>query len=423
MYPTGQQISFQTTPLNVQDPTRMMNLGQSSPVSRNETQNGGVGGGIDQAEFAMFNSKRLQSDLEAMGNKLKQHEDNLKFLKSQKNKLDEAIVDLQVHMSKLHSSPTPRSQNCDNNLQGEDVNEQILRHENSAAGVLGLVETFHGAQASQLMLTKGVVGVVAKLGKVNDENLSQILANYLGTRSMLAVVCRNYESVTALEAYDNQGNIDRNAGLHGLGASIGRTIGGNFDAICLENLRPYVGQHIADDLQRRLDLLKPKLPNGECPPGFLGFAVNMIQIDPAYLLCVTSYGHGLRETLFYSLFSRLQVYKTRADMISALPCISDGAVSLDGGIIRTPGIFNLGNRDEVNVRFAKPTASRTMDNYSEAERKMKELKWKKEKTLEDIKREQVLREHAVFNFGKKKEEFVRCLAQSSCTNQPMNTPR
>lgn len=108
--------------------------------------------------------------------------------------------------------------------------------------------------------------------------------------------------------------------------------------------RPYVGQHIADDLQRRLDLLKPKLPNGECPPGFLGFAVNMIQIDPAYLLCVTSYGHGLRETLFYSLFSRLQVYKTRADMISALPCISDGAVSLDGGIIRTQGIFNLGNR-------------------------------------------------------------------------------
>jgi len=69
------------------------------------------------------------------------------------------------------------------------------------------------------------------------------------------------------------------------------------------------------------------------------------------------------------------------------------------------------------VRFAKPTASRTMDNYSEAEKKMKELKWKKEKTLEDIKREQVLREHAVFNFGKKKEEFVRCLAQSSCTNQ------
>lgn len=108
--------------------------------------------------------------------------------------------------------------------------------------------------------------------------------------------------------------------------------------------RPYLGQYVAGDPQRRLDLLKPKLPNGEYPPGFLGFAVNMIQIDPAYLLCVTAYGYGLRETLFYSLFSRLQVYRTRADMISALPCISEGAVSLDGGIVRTGGILTLGSR-------------------------------------------------------------------------------
>ena len=200
-----------------------------------------------------------------------------------------------------------------------------------------------------------------------------------------------------------------------------------------------MGQYIAGDPQRRLNLLKPKLPNGEYPPGFLGFAVNMIQIDPAYLLCVTAYGHGLRETLFYSLFSRLQVYKKRGDMISALPCISEGAVSLDGGIVRTGGILTLGSRyedsdnlfpsfgsslcdkcrncsDEVKVRFAKPSASRAMDNHSEAERQMKELKQKKEKTLEDIKRTQVLRDHAVYNFGKKKDEFVRFLAQSSSTS-------
>lgn len=72
--------------------------------------------------------------------------------------------------------------------------------------------------------------------------------------------------------------------------------------------------------------------------------MNLIQIDPAYLLCVTAYGYGLRETLFYSLFSQLQVYKTRVDMISALPCITDGAVSLDGGILRKTGIFTLGSR-------------------------------------------------------------------------------
>ncbi|ESQ45615.1 hypothetical protein EUTSA_v10010429mg [Eutrema salsugineum] len=387
----------------------------ASPVPRVVTQNngGGEGGGMSQAEFAMFNSRRLQSDLEAMGRKIKQHEDNLLFLKSQKNKLDESILDLQVRMSQLQSSATPISENFGDNHQGEDVDEQILRYENSAAGVLGLVQSRHGSQVSQLTLTKGVVGVVAQLGRVSDENLSQALSDYLGTRSMLALVCKDYESVKGLESYDNQGNVDKNAGLHGLGASIGRNIEGHFDAICLETLRPYVGQYIADDPQRRLDLLKPKLPNGEYPPGFLGFAVNMIQIVPAYLLCVTANGYGLRETLFYSLFSRLQVYKTRVDMINARPCISDGAISLDGGIIRSGGIFTLGSCDEVNIRFAKPIASRVMDNYSETEKQMREMKWKKDKTLEDIKREQVLREEAVFNFGKKKEEFVRFLAQTA----------
>ncbi|CAF1707850.1 unnamed protein product [Brassica oleracea var. botrytis] len=399
MYPTGQQISFRAA---VQDPLMV--------DPKETTQNGG---GISQAEFALFTSNRIQSDLEAMGIKLKLHEDNLKFLKAQKTKLDESILDLQVHMNKLNPSGPPRSENCDANLQGEDINEQILRHANSAAGVLAHVQSRH---SSQMTLTKGVVGVVAKLGKVHDENLSQVLSVYLGTRSMLALVCKDYDSVKGLESYDSQGNVDRNAGLHGLASSIGRTIEGHFDAISLENLRPYVGQYIAGDPQRRLNLLKPKLPNGEYPPGFLGFAVNMIQIDPAYLLCVTAYGHGLRETLFYSLFSRLQVYKKRGDMISALPCISEGAVSLDGGIVRTGGILTLGSSDEVKVRFAKPSASRAMDNHSEAERQMKELKQKKEKTLEDIKRTQVLRDHAVYNFGKKKDEFVRFLAQSSSTS-------
>ncbi|CAN8254847.1 unnamed protein product [Cochlearia groenlandica] len=371
--------------------------------------------GVPEAEFAIFNTQRLQSDLESMGNKIKHHEDHLKFLKSQEHKLDESIFNLQVNMSKLH-----RSESSDTNLQGYDVNGEILRCGNSAASVLAMVQSLHGA-ASQLSLTKGVVGVVAKLGKVNDESLSKVLSDYLGTRSMLAVVCKSYGGVKALESYDGQGNIEKNSGFHGLGSSIGRAIEGRFDVICLENLRPYVGQYIADDPQRRLDLLKPKLPNGEFPSGFVGFAVNMIQIDQAYLLCVTQCGYGLRETLFYSLFSRLQIYKTRADMISALPCISHGAVSLDGGIIRAGGIFTLGNREEVNVRFAKPSVSRTVDKYSEAERQMKELKWKKEKAVEDIKREQVFHEHAMFSFGKKKEEFVRFLAQGSSSNQVLES--
>lgn len=98
------------------------------------------------------------------------------------------------------------------------------------------------------------------------------------------------------------------------------------------------------DPQRKLALLKPRLPNGECPPGFIGFAVNMILLDNQHKFCVTASGHGLRETLFYSLFSRLQVYKTRADMQCARPFITDGAISLDGAIIKSQGMLALGHR-------------------------------------------------------------------------------
>lgn len=45
--------------------------------------------------FIIFGVKKLQDELERTGNKLKQHEENLKFLKTQKNQLDEAILDLQ----------------------------------------------------------------------------------------------------------------------------------------------------------------------------------------------------------------------------------------------------------------------------------------------------------------------------------------
>ena len=70
----------------------------------------------------------------------------------------------------------------------------------------------------------------------------------------------------------------------------------------------------------------------------------MINVDNANLFCVTASGHGLRETLFYNLFSRLQVYRTRQEMVTALPCISEGAVSLDGGMIRSTSVFSLGDR-------------------------------------------------------------------------------
>jgi hypothetical protein len=48
-----------------------------------------------------------------------------------------------------------------------------LQHEKSGAGVLWQVKTRHGEQASLLTLIKDVVGIVAMLGKVEDDNLSR----------------------------------------------------------------------------------------------------------------------------------------------------------------------------------------------------------------------------------------------------------
>lgn len=54
---------------------------------------------------------------------------------------------------------------------------------------------------------------------------------------MLGIVCRTYEGVKVLEKYDGDGMIISSAGIHGLGSSIGNSIKGRFQVICLEDLR------------------------------------------------------------------------------------------------------------------------------------------------------------------------------------------
>ncbi|KAI7997359.1 Protein DEFECTIVE IN MERISTEM SILENCING 3 [Camellia lanceoleosa] len=115
--------------------------------------------------------------------------------------------------------------------------EHIIGHEKSTAGILCLLKTCHGNEASNLLLTKDVLGIVATLGKVDDDNLSRLLSEYLGIETMLAVVYKTFDGVKALETYENDGSISKSFGLHGLGTSIGRHLDGRFQVICLENLR------------------------------------------------------------------------------------------------------------------------------------------------------------------------------------------
>ncbi|GLT63655.1 hypothetical protein SLA2020_362020 [Shorea laevis] len=382
MFDPNNQFPIQPMALSVHDPLAPMQVDQNenSLVAEDEIQNGR----LSQAKSIIQSSERLQDDLRLLGLKIKQHEDNLKLITSQKNKLEESILDMQVILGKYHSSTVPKTENEDHShLESvQKIIENILKHEKSAARIICQLKSHQGTHASHLKLIKDVLGVVATLGKVDDENLSKLLAQYLGLETMLAIVCKTYEGVKALEICGKDGCIDKSAGLHGLAASLGKPLDSRFLVICLENLRPFAGDFAADDPQKRLDLLKPRLPSGECPPGFLGFAVNMIKVDSSNLFHVTVGG--------------------------------EGAVSLDGGIIRSNGMFALGSREEVDVRFPKPSLTPNVpQSHIQAEKQVKEMNMKKENLQEDIKREQALLDKAKLNFQRKKEEFVKFIAESS----------
>ena len=76
--------------------------------------------------------------------------------------------------------------------------------------------------------------------------------------------------------------------------------------------------------------------------------------------------------------------------------------------------FMFGIREDVQLRFPKASMKSSLpESYIESERQMKELKWKKEKMIEDIKREQALLNNSKLNFDRKKAEFLKFLAESS----------
>ncbi|XP_057546067.1 protein DEFECTIVE IN MERISTEM SILENCING 3-like isoform X1 [Amaranthus tricolor] len=410
MFPTHAPAPLNTQALVVQNVPALQRADSSNAFLNNG--NDVPNETLPFANNLMSSSKRLQDELENSGSKLKQHEDNLKFLKTQQNQLDDAILDLQVSLGKYISSGAPKTQDGDNSqIRSEaETIEQILKHENSAAGIYCQFKN----QLSNITFFEDVLGVVASLGKVEDDNLSRLFSEYLGLQTMLAIVCKTSEGVKALEIYDGEGIVNKGSGIYGLGASVGRDLKGRFSVICLENLRPYAGEFLSKDPQRRLDIPKPRLPSGDIPSGFLGYAVNMIHVDRPNIFCLTSSGWGLRETLFYSLFSRLQVYKTRAEMLLALPCICDGAVSLDGGMIRSTGVFYLGSREDIDVRFPKCSIRTSLpDKYFELENQIQQKKWEKERLQQDMRREQALLDQENANFKTKKQNFLQFLAESS----------
>ncbi|KAL7583171.1 hypothetical protein Lser_V15G43643 [Lactuca serriola] len=391
-----------------QPPSPMAAQNDSSSVATN-----GGGNSFGQAKSPVFTTKafqKLEDDIKLVGKNILYHEENIKYLNKVRGSFAHNIADMEVTLAKYQSSSDDMTK-CNvlsRKRSLEETVESIMQHEKSAASVLCHLTR----NVSKMSSARNVIGVLATLGHVDNINLSRLLSEYLGLDTMLAIVCKSYQAVRCLETYDQEGSIKKTTGLYRLGACHGKSIDGRFNVICLQGLIPYVGEFMPDDPQRRLVILEPKLPNGESPAGFLGFAVNMIYIDNENLAFVTDNGYGLRETLFYSLFSRLQVYRTRNDMLQALPLISHGAISLDGGIIKSRSVLILGTPKEIGVRFGIWSGdSFPSKDYTETEKEMKELKWKSDKINDDIRREQDLLANEKSKFEVKKKEFLDFISQ------------
>ncbi|GMJ14975.1 GAMMA-IRRADIATION AND MITOMYCIN C INDUCED 1 [Hibiscus trionum] len=333
-------------------------------------------------------------------------------------KLDCWKTGIEHDISRLQASLEPDLVNNLDCLSTKELMKLIEGRGHTAAAILCSL-----AQGPQIHITEYIVGVVALLGTVCSVNLSRILAEYLGEEQMLAVVCKSYDSACALEQYGHNGYVDSSFGLHAEATALGKSISGRFLVICLEDIRPYQGEVEFNNPQRKLVLPDPSLPFGHCPPGFIGYAVNMVNLDNPHINYRTESGHGLRETLFYRLFGKVQVYETREHMEKARRFIKHGAVSLDGGILRKNGVISLGFRNPeiyfpVENRNISPHSQKIMEQIKEKQIELTTTLQQIDKVNEKLKRDGLRLE-------KKKKKFQKYMDNTEDAINDivtMNTP-
>ncbi|CAH9140870.1 unnamed protein product [Cuscuta epithymum] len=264
-----------------------------------------------------------------------QCETELQILESKQSNIKLDISNLEESLG-LHSS---LNSCCTQEL----IKEQIYGMNGSAASIACKLIEASSPEAQCHEFSKDILGVVALLGFAETNELSRMLAEYIGEKQMLAVVCNDHATVGASKMYrKNHGPVISADSLYALAKNLGISINAGYDVICLNDIRPYTGEIIADP-QRKLAIADPTLPNGDTPLGFLGYAVNMIHIPANHLQYRTASGNALRETLFYRLLGDLQVYTDRDHMSMAASCINSSrpALSLDGLIMRGNGVTSL----------------------------------------------------------------------------------
>ncbi|PHT53341.1 hypothetical protein CQW23_07803 [Capsicum baccatum] len=255
------------------------------------------------------------------------------------------------------------------------VVEKIEGKVDSAAAVIHKLLRSPQSGQQYLKYAHDILGAVALLGEVRTHKLSSILSTFLGEDQMLAVVCKSHAAARSFENYQMDGTVNCVSALDILAARLGTSIKGRCSIICLDDIRPYT-RGVGRYPQRELAFPPPTSLNGKTPPGFLGYAVNMIFTPAEHLQFRTASGHDLRETLFYLLLGKLQVYQSREYLYMARSCVEDGAVSLDGGMIRGNGVVSIGS-EEPNILFPVNSLERQLPlSHDKVERlkRMEELK-------------------------------------------------
>ncbi|KAI7727062.1 hypothetical protein M8C21_012163, partial [Ambrosia artemisiifolia] len=256
-------------------------------------------------------------------------------------------------------------------------------------------------------LMGNIIGIVALLGTTPTFELSRLFAEYLGDQ-MLAVVCKYYEDIRLLESYQKNGKLNPNFALHMFARELGQSINGRYLVLCIEDIRAC---EVGKDVEGKLLFPDPTLPNGATPAGFLGYAVNMINIDADHLDTKTDFGYGLRETLFYRLFGETQVYETRDDMKRALPCIKDGAISMDGGILRGNGAVSLGCLEPDIIFPVVPTRSQLSKSDTRVLERYRELKLKLKETIARLVKKKKSHESELKMFKEKCDLYAKYFAR------------
>ncbi|VAI76461.1 unnamed protein product [Triticum turgidum subsp. durum] len=335
--------------------------------------------------------RKVSDEIESIDSNIRSEEEMIKFLDSQKKSVENRIASLKDEIGHRVGAK-------------EITRHKIEENVGTAAAVLCNLSN-RKAYAPGRSFKDEVVGIVALLGTVANRELSRMLSVYLGEDNMLAVVCKTQDAANYFEKYDTEGNVDIRFGIHQEAAKLGVPISRRFPIICLDEIRPYNGDVFWNIRQKKLNL---PFPHSETPKGFRGFAVNLINLSAENLEIITSSGHGLRETLFYRLFGELQVYETRNDMRQAMPHLRNGAISLDGGIIKGDGMLLLGYSDPEIIFPVMPDAPDILEDPEDVFTKVKKMNAEKNvlETVENkIRRAEENRQKLVMKRNKKKRKF------------------